>query len=84
MIQHPRADDHASRMLSEVSRQIAHSHAKVKIMCDAGMSNVESRLREVVGHRIIRHPAIPNDLPAQKPCELFCVKAKHLANFACR
>jgi len=74
-IEHSGADNHAAGVLAKMARQVLHAQAEVKVMSDARMANVETCLREVVGHGIVFAAPLPMTHKARQPRQLILLEA---------
>ena len=76
------ADHHASGVLPEMARQILHALAKLDVLGDAAMLNVEAGVVKVAAQRIVFVLPLPGADELGQAVEGLGVKAQRLAGFA--
>ncbi len=78
------ADHHASRVLPEMARQILHALAKLHVLGNAAVLNVEARVMKVAAERIVFILPLPGADKFGQAVQGLGIKAQSLACFACR
>src|SRR5258708_3239521 len=77
------ANNHASRMLAQMTRQVLHSFAEIEINSDLRMTKVKTTVAELPFHRVIRVFPLPCAYDRRELGYRVLVKPEHLSHFLC-
>src|SRR4051794_22560723 len=69
-------------MLSEMARQVLHAQSQIEELGDAGMSQIESGMAELVLHRVGWTAPLPRTYQCRKAIERLHIEAKRFTYFA--
>src|ERR1700733_9380590 len=82
MVELSLANDHAARVLSEMTGQLLDAHAEFEILGDTRMMDIETGIAERMGHRV----GLPTPLPiadqARQTAQRLFIEAKGFADLA--
>ena len=84
VIQLALADDHAARVLAEVTGQILNAHAQLQILGDARMLDVEARVPEGVRHGVVLAAPLPVAHQVRQPAQRLLIEPQRFARLARR
>ena len=77
----PLADHHAAGMLSQMTRQILHRFAQLKIFAQAGMSQIQAGIAEAVVESVVSIAIFPGGNRGGNFVQSLRIEAQRLAHF---